>query len=64
MKVRQLPKANKSVKEKLLKHHEVTQFLKKAGFNFESNAEQIILDKYNENELKFVMDQILSHVEQ
>jgi hypothetical protein len=39
MKVRQLPKGNKSVREKLLQFDEATQFLKKAGFNFESNAD-------------------------
>jgi hypothetical protein len=39
LKVRQLPKGNKSVKEKLLQYDEATEFLKKAGFNFESNAE-------------------------
>lgn len=49
VKVRSLPKTNKGVQNKILAHPGAVEFLKCAGFDFESSPDLIELKKYDGN---------------
>ena len=51
-KVRSLPKTNKGVQNKILAHPGAVEFLKNAGFDFDSSTEVIELKKYDQNQLE------------
>lgn len=60
MKVRSLPKANKSVQEKILAHDDACAFLQLV--NFEFSGEQISLRSYDEVLIQLGLDAINDHI--
>ena len=58
VKVRSLPKTNKGVQNKILAHPDAVEFLKHAGFDFESSPDVIELKKYDQNKLQKAADAI------
>lgn len=60
MKVRQLPKENKSVQEKILAHDDACAFLRLIGFDF--SGSQIVLASYDGKVIQLGLDSINDHI--